>query len=154
MSEPTTATAAEAEAPAEATPAEQPAEGHSDAVVEAAEGEAPAADGDGAGQEDAVHVQEPALEETAGTGPARAGAPLDIVLDSMVPISVSLGETALPIRQLLQTGPGSVVVLDRQVGGVLDVFIEGRRFATGRLIVVGERLGIRIEEILPPPPKD
>jgi flagellar motor switch protein FliN/FliY len=57
-------------------------------------------------------------------------------------------------RDLLQLGPGAVVTLDRQVGEPVDLILNGVRFATGHLVVVGDQLGIRIKDILasPAPP--
>jgi flagellar motor switch protein FliN/FliY len=80
---------------------------------------------------------------------AAPGGQVDILLDTMMPVSASLGQVTMPIRDLIQLGQGSVVKLDRQVGAPIDLFLRGIQFATGHLVVVGERLGVRIQEILP-----
>lgn len=83
-----------------------------------------------------------------GLTPAPGGQ-VDILLGTMMPVAASLGQVKMPVRQLLQLGQGSVVKLDRQVGAPIDLFLRGIKFATGHLVVVGENLGVRINEILP-----
>jgi len=97
----------------------------------------------------AVEVGEAQLPAAA---PGRVNAPggqLDILLDTTVEIAVRLGQTKMPARELIQLGPGSVVALDRAAGEPVDLLLRGIRFATGRLVVVGDRLGVRVEEVLP-----
>ena len=64
-------------------------------------------------------------------------------------VSVCLGHAEVEVRQLLQSGPGSVLQLDKKAGEPVDLYLRGIRFATGNLVVVGEQLGVRIREILP-----
>jgi flagellar motor switch protein FliN len=65
-------------------------------------------------------------------------------------VTASLGEARLVAREFLRLGPGAVVALSRQAGEPVDLVVNGVRFATGDLVVVGEQLGIRIREILSP----
>ncbi len=107
------------------------------------------ADADAAGDA-AVEAQEAELPQAE---PSQADAPagqMDLLLDATVSVSARLGQVEMEIGELLQLGPGSVVKLDRQAGEPVDLFLRGVRFATGRLMVVGERLGVQIQEILPP----
>jgi flagellar motor switch protein FliN len=80
---------------------------------------------------------------------AAPGGQVDILLETMMPVAASLGQVKMPVRQLLQLGQGSVVRLDREVGAPIDLLLRGIKFATGHLVVVGEHLGVRINEILP-----
>jgi len=96
-----------------------------------------------------VDVQDAELPEASG-GPAGAkgSGQIDILLETEVPLEVRLGGCDMPIRDVLQLAPGSVVALERQAGEPLDLCLRGVPFATGHLVVVGDRLGIRIKEIL------
>ena len=96
----------------------------------------------------AVAVQEPQLDEAVDSG-AVGGGQIDILLDTEMTITACLGEVTIAVRELLQMGQGSVLTLDKQVGQPLDLYLRGVRFATGKLVVVGSQLGIRVEEILP-----
>ena len=100
-------------------------------------------------EEDSVEVHEaelPAADVNAAGGPA--GQIEEILLDVSVPISACLGRTELTMGDLLQVGRGSIVPLDRQAGEPVDLYLRGARFATGTVVVVGDKLGIRIKEIL------
>jgi len=98
-----------------------------------------------------VEVQEADLPEAAPGPPAAAGGgQIDILLDTTLPVEVRLGQIETPARELLQLGPGSVLKLDKQVGEPVDLFLRGIRFATAQLVVVGDRLGVRIKEVLSP----
>jgi flagellar motor switch protein FliN len=95
-----------------------------------------------------VEVQSAELPEATDTGARVPGGQLDIILDTAVEVSVNLGEARMPARQLLELGPGAVITLDREAGQPIDLVLNGVRFATGNLVVVGDRLGVRIKEIL------
>jgi len=100
----------------------------------------------------AVEVVEPQLPP-AVDGP-KAKAPtgqVDILLDSTMTISASLGEGDIQVRDLLSLAAGSVVKVNRQIGEPIDLYLRGIKFATGYLVVVGDQLGVRIKDILPPP---
>jgi flagellar motor switch protein FliN/FliY len=97
-----------------------------------------------------VEVREAELPQ-AGPGIARGpGGQLDLLLDTTMQVSVRLGQAELPARELIQLGPGSVLTLDRQAGQPVDLLLRGIPFAMGKLVVVGEQLGVKIEEILSP----
>lgn len=107
-----------------------------------------------AGQDAGVEVHEAQLPEAAEAGAKAGGGQIDILLDTTVPVMVRLGEADVPVRELLQMGPGSVIRLDRQVGEPVDLFLRGVQFANGTLVVVGDRLGVRITEVLSPSPQE
>jgi len=67
-----------------------------------------------------------------------------------VKLTVEVGRTELTIRDLLRLSEGSVVELDRLAGDPLDVLVNGTAIAKGEVVVVGERFGIRVAEIIDP----
>lgn len=92
----------------------------------------------------------PAAPAATGT-PAgeRPGTPeLEAVLDIPVTLSVELGQSRLSIRQLLQLNPGSVVELDRLAGEPLDLLVNGTLVARGEVVVMNERFGIRLTDVV------
>jgi len=100
-------------------------------------------------EEGAVEVHEaelPAPDGQAAGGPA--GQIDQILLDVSVPISASLGTTEMTMGDLLQVGKGSILPLDKEAGEPVDLYLRGTRFATGTVVVVGDKLGVRIKEIL------
>ena len=97
-----------------------------------------------------VEVREAELPEAEPNTVTVPGGQLDILLDTTVQVSVRLGQTEMPARELIQLGPGSVVTLDRQVGQPIELLLRGIPFALGKLVVVGEQLGVKIEQILTP----
>lgn len=75
-------------------------------------------------------------------------ADLDSILDIPVTLSVEIGKTRLSIRNLLQLNQGSVVELDRMAGEPLDVLINGTLVAHGEVVVVNEKFGIRLTDVV------
>lgn len=75
-------------------------------------------------------------------------ADLDAILDIPVTLSVEIGKTRLTIRNLLQLNQGSVVELDRLAGEPLDVLINGTLVAHGEVVVVNEKFGIRLTDVV------
>ncbi|KPK86759.1 MAG: hypothetical protein AMJ81_00400 [Phycisphaerae bacterium SM23_33] len=98
----------------------------------------------------AVEVQEAELPEASGAGAAAGSGQIDILLDTTLSVEVQLGQVQTQVRELLQLGSGSVLTLDKQVGEPVELFLRGTRFATGQLVVVGDRLGVKIREITSP----
>ena len=72
----------------------------------------------------------------------------DLILDMDVSIAVMLGQTQIPIRRLLQLGPGAVVPLDKPVEAPVDLYLQGSKFAEGDVVVAEDRLGIRIRQVM------
>ncbi|MDH5183024.1 MAG: flagellar motor switch protein FliN [Gammaproteobacteria bacterium] len=73
---------------------------------------------------------------------------LDMILDIPVTISMEIGRTKINIRNLLQLNQGSVVELDRFAGEPLDVFVNGTLIAHGEVVVVNEKFGIRLTDVI------
>jgi flagellar motor switch protein FliN/FliY len=75
---------------------------------------------------------------------------LDVILDIPVTLSMEVGNTDISIRNLLQLSQGSVVELDRVAGEPLDVMINGTLIAHGEVVVVNDRYGIRLTDVVSP----
>ena len=75
---------------------------------------------------------------------------IDLVLDIPVQLTVELGRTKLPIRNLLQLAQGSVVELDGLAGEPMDVLVNGCLIAQGEVVVVNEKFGIRLTDVITP----
>ncbi len=78
---------------------------------------------------------------------------LEAVQDIPVQISVVLGKTTMPVNQLLKLGRGAVVELDRKVGEPIDIYVNNRLVARGEVVVVEDRIGITMTEIIKPDKK-
>ncbi|MBH1961374.1 MAG: flagellar motor switch protein FliN [Rhodocyclales bacterium] len=74
----------------------------------------------------------------------------DMVMDIPVALTVELGRTKIPIRNLLQLAHGSIVELDGLAGEPMDVLINGTLIAQGEVVVVNEKFGIRLTDIITP----
>ncbi|NHC07236.1 flagellar motor switch protein FliN/FliY [Azonexus fungiphilus] len=86
-------------------------------------------------------------------GPAAAGGvmnELDMILDIPVQITVELGRTKITIKNLLQLAHGSVVELDAMAGEPMDVLVNGTLIAQGEVVVVNDKFGIRLTDIITP----
>ena len=75
---------------------------------------------------------------------------LDMILDVPVTLAMEVGRTRISIRNLLQLNQGSVVELDRSAGEPLDVFVNGTLVAHGEVVVINERFGIRLTDVISP----
>lgn len=81
---------------------------------------------------------------------AEASKNLELVMDIPIQLTVELGRTKMPIRNLLQLAQGSVVELNELAGEPLDVFVNGCLVAQGEVVVVNEKFGIRLTDIITP----
>lgn len=75
---------------------------------------------------------------------------LDVILEVPVTLSLEVGRTRIPIRNLLQLNQGSVVELDRAAGDPLDVFVNGTLVAHGEVVIVNDKFGIRLTDVVSP----
>lgn len=75
---------------------------------------------------------------------------LDVILDIPVTVSMEVGNTEITIRNLLQLNQGSVIELDRMAGEALDVLVNGTLIAHGEVVVVNEKFGIRLTDVVSP----
>jgi flagellar motor switch protein FliN/FliY len=75
---------------------------------------------------------------------------LDVLLDVPVTLSMEVGRARLPIRSLLQLNQGSVLELERAAGEPLDIFVNGTLIAHGEVVVINERFGVRLTDVVSP----
>jgi flagellar motor switch protein FliN/FliY len=75
---------------------------------------------------------------------------LDVIMDIPVTISMEVGNTMIPIRNLLQLNQGSVIELDRLAGEPLDVLVNGTLIAHGEVVMVNDKFGIRLTDVMSP----
>ncbi len=85
-----------------------------------------------------------------GTGQGATHNDLDMIMDIPVQLTVELGRTKMPIKNLLQLAQGSVVELSGLAGEPLDVLINGFLIAQGEVVVVNDKLGIRLTDVITP----
>ena len=106
--------------------------------------------GKGAG-ETAVEEQEGGTNEEEG-GKADKGkeANLDLILDIPLSVTVELGRSKMLINDLLQLGQGSVIELTKLVGDPLEVMVNDKLVARGEVVVVNEKFGVRLTDIVTP----
>ncbi|MBN2297495.1 MAG: flagellar motor switch protein FliN [Deltaproteobacteria bacterium] len=96
---------------------------------------------------DVGHAQFDELKETKAAGPSKD---LDFILDIPLEVTVEMGRTRMLINDLLQLGQGSVIELNRLAGEPLDILINNKLVARGEVVVVSEKFGIRITDIVSP----
>ncbi len=75
---------------------------------------------------------------------------LDVILDVPVSLSLEVGRTRMPIRNLLQLNRGSIVELERGAGEPLDVYVNGTLIAHGEVVVINDRFGVRLTDVVSP----
>ena len=130
-----------------------------------AEPSAPAAADDPAAADWAAAVAETAVATTAveqvapaqfanfgagATSAAGAGNDIGMILDIPVQLTVELGRTRIPIKNILQLAQGSVVELETLAGEPMDVLVNGYLIAQGEVVVVNDKFGIRLTDIVTP----
>jgi len=110
------------------------------------------ADGNDKGAAQAARAGEPVSPEPLKDEGHAAGEDvnLEVVLDIPVTLSMEIGRSKLPIRNLLQLNQGSVVELERLVGEPMDVMVNGTLIAHGEVVVVNEKYGIRLTDVISP----
>lgn len=89
-----------------------------------------------------------ALNPDAVPDKPRSAADLEAVYDIPVQVSAVLGKSHMQVNQLLKLGRGAVVELDRKVGEAIDIYVNNRLVARGEVVVVEDRLGITMTEII------
>lgn len=86
------------------------------------------------------------------TGTAAAEAPrnFDLLLDIPLEVSVEIGRTRMALRELLQLAPGAIVELTKVAGEPLDVLVNGKPIARGEAVMVNDKFGIRLTDVISP----
>jgi flagellar motor switch protein FliN/FliY len=95
-----------------------------------------------------TQVQSAEFSEATGPEADGAGGSIEILLDMNIPVTVAIGKKEVPVRQLLQLGPNSVLKLDKPIDAPADLYLKDTKFATGTVVVVGSQFAVRIKEII------
>lgn len=85
------------------------------------------------------------VQEKIVDGPGNS---LDVLLDMEVSVTVVIGQAEIPIQQLLQLNPGSVLKMDKTIDMPVELYLKDAKFATGDIVVVDNKFAVRIKEIL------
>lgn len=117
-----------------------------DALNEQAESE----DADAAAAADQIVADTAGFDELTDDSTPTSDVNLDVILDIPVNLSMEIGHTKISIRNLLQLNQGSVVELERLAGEPMDVLVNGTLIARGEVVVVNEKFGIRLTDIISP----
>jgi len=107
-----------------------------------------AGEGEDEGDEEVQPAPLDELEDDSTPKPSGDGPELDVILDIPVTISMEVGNTKIPIRNLLQLNQGSVIELDRLAGEPLDVLVNGTLIAHGEVVMVNDKFGIRLTDVI------
>jgi flagellar motor switch protein FliN/FliY len=99
---------------------------------------------------DAVSDQNTESTEATGQSVEEKMKKLDLILDIPLKVSVELGRTRLMVNDLLQLGQGSVIELSKLAGDPLEVLVNDKLVARGEVVVVNEKFGIRLTDIVSP----
>ena len=83
-----------------------------------------------------------------GSDQSRSAADLEAVFDVPVQVSAVLGRARMDVGELLRLGPGMVLELDRKVGEAIDIYVNNRLVARGEVVLVEEKLGVTMTEII------
>ena len=100
--------------------------------------------------EAADQVSPASFANFAPTTGSTAGNDINMILDIPVQLTVELGRTRIPIKNILQLAQGSVVELEAMAGEPMDVLVNGYLIAQGEVVVVNEKFGIRLTDIVTP----
>jgi len=95
-----------------------------------------------------VQPRSSAAEHTTEDQRERVAADLKPVFDVPVSVQAVIGRTTMEVAALLELGPGSVLELDRRVGEAIDIYVNSRLVARGEVVVVDDRLGVTMTEII------
>ena len=98
----------------------------------------------------ADQVSPAAFQNFPSTGVNSAGNDINMILDIPVQLTVELGRTRIPIKHILQLAQGSVVELETMAGEPMDVLVNGYLIAQGEVVVVNDKFGIRLTDIVTP----
>ncbi len=99
-------------------------------------------------QDTKTNVQAAEFAEAEDTNIKGQGGSIDILLDMNVPITVTIGQTSIPVRRLLQLAPGSVIKLDKPLDEPVELYLSGSKFATGSVVIVDGCFAIKIKQII------
>jgi flagellar motor switch protein FliN/FliY len=95
-------------------------------------------------------MEKESVKEIKQDGDVKQSPNLDFILDISLEISVELGRTKIPISDLLQLGQGSVIELAKMTGEPLDILVNQRLVARGEVVVINDKFGVRLTDIISP----
>jgi flagellar motor switch protein FliN len=95
-------------------------------------------------------LTKPLFKPLSGQGGSGASNDIDMILDIPIQLTVELGRTKISIKNLLQLSQGSVVELNAMAGDPLDILVNGTLVAQGEAVMVDDRLGIRLTDVITP----
>jgi len=97
-----------------------------------------------------IAFDSPSPADTLADGPVsqKTAADLEQMFDVPVTVSAVLGQTMLPVGAVMKLGPGSLLELDRRVGEAIDIFVNNRLVARGEVVLVDDKLGVTMTEIV------
>ena len=99
----------------------------------------------------------PIAEKTPSSEPGLSAAPpagkFDLLMDAELDVTVRFGKKSMLLREIMELDAGAVVEQDRQVQEPVDLLLAGRLIARGEVVVVDGNYGLRVLEIVPPPPR-
>ena len=121
----------------------EPAEVRADSPVELI-----VVDGTGPGSSEGSAVKRARFAPLQPSASGGEQASMDLLLDVRLDLRVELGRASLPVREVLQLGPGSIVSLDKLSGESVDILINGKLIARGEVVVVDENFGVRVTEMV------
>ena len=91
------------------------------------------------------------VASATSSGPGeKSSRTLDFIMDVTLQVTVEVGRTRMTIQDLLQLGQGSVVELEKLAGEPLDIYINGKQVARGEAVIVNEKFGVRLTDIVSP----
>jgi flagellar motor switch protein FliN/FliY len=120
-----------------------------DAAADALSGQ-PTFDMPAGGNMSAADTTAALFPQLSGARTIQANNEIDMILDIPVQLTVELGRTRIPIKHILQLAQGSVIELDAMAGDPMDVLVNGCLIAQGEVVVVNDRFGIRLTDIVTP----
>jgi len=130
--------------------AEKPAEEQDAMAAEWAAALAEAKPSETASEVQSEQVAPASFANFSPTTATSAGNDINMILDIPVQLTVELGRTRIPIKHILQLAQGSVVELDALAGEPMDVLVNGYLIAQGEVVVVNDKFGIRLTDIVTP----
>lgn len=95
-----------------------------------------------------MNAANPLASTPEPSGDGGSDVTLDLIMDVSVSVALEVGRAQVTVRELLQMTQGSIIELDRLAGEPLDVFVNGVRVARGEVVVVNERFGVRLTEVV------
>ena len=95
----------------------------------------------------AAQAQTAEFSEANGPETTGSGGDISFLLDMNVPVTVAIGKKNMPIRKILQLGPGSVLKLDKPIDVPADLYMKDIKFASGTVVVVDGQFAVRIKQI-------